>query len=122
LSAEEEQARLRAAAAAAGAGGESSSAPAAAAAATSSAAGTGVVAGQQQTPRWKLRRKTRRRSWHKHLAMSEQEAGEAGGDVEMGEEDISEEEAIERAIAMSMAAGDKGPNEEDDDEDMQPAR
>jgi hypothetical protein len=57
------------------------------------------------------------------LAMSEQEAGEAGDvDVEMGEEDVSEEEAIERAIALSMAAGDKGPNEEDDDEDMQPAR
>ena len=53
------------------------------------------------------------------LAMSEQEAG---GDVEMGEEDISEEEAIEHAIAMSMAPGDKGQNEEDEDEDMQPAR
>ena len=56
------------------------------------------------------------------LAMSEQEAGEAGGDIDMGEEDISEEEAIKRAIAMSMAAGDKGQNEEDDDEDMEPAR
>lgn len=56
------------------------------------------------------------------LAMSEQEAVEAGGDIDMGEEDISEEEAIRRAIAMSMAAGDKGQNEEDDDEDMEPAR
>lgn len=56
------------------------------------------------------------------LALSEREAGEAGGDVDMGEEDISEEEAIERAIAMSIAAGGKGQSEEDDDEDMEPAR
>ena len=57
------------------------------------------------------------------LALSEREAVEAGGgDVDMGEEDISEEEAIERAIAMSIAAGDRGQSEEDDDEDMEPAR
>lgn len=53
------------------------------------------------------------------LALSEQEAG---GDVEMGDEDISEEEAIERAIAMSMAAGEKGENDDDDDEDMKTPR
>lgn len=53
------------------------------------------------------------------LAMSEREAG---GDVEMGDEDISEEEAIERAIAMSMAAGGKGQNDDEDDEDMQTPR
>jgi hypothetical protein len=57
------------------------------------------------------------------LAMSEKEAGEAGGgDVDMGEEDISEEEDIKRAIAMSMVAGDKEQNAEEDDEDMEPAR
>ena len=57
------------------------------------------------------------------LAMSEKEAGETGGgDIDMGEEDISEEEEIKRAISMSMGPGDKGQNAEEDDEDMEPAR
>lgn len=116
MSAEEEQARQRAVAAATGSRGEPSSAPAAAAAATVATGGArgaadAAMEGAEEDEEALLAQA---------LAMSEQEA--AGGDVEMGEEDISEEEEIERAIAMSMAPGDKGQNDNDDDEDMQPAR